>query len=359
MILQTLSCEKERVSGQQDILHIPKTDHSVTLLFYGDIIQHLPQVYGAYNSEENDYKYLQCFKHIAPYWVDANFVIANLETTLSDTSFSGYPKFRSPWQITRDLHQMGVTTFVMANNHCCDQSAQGLRSTMYYLDSLGISYTGIFKDSLHYQKRHPLYLRKNSFKIALLNYTYGTNDLPVPKGFIVSLTDTILIKQDIQKTKRDSATHVIAFMHWGDEYVTRPNAQQKRLATWLHTQGVDIVIGSHPHVVQPTEYTIINQDTVGITAYSLGNFISNQTFLGTDGGMGLRLTLTRDTSRITHYHMEHLKFYIYRPFEEGQRRYYVIPEHLANCIVNNRDSICCKRFFQITDSILKGEPAKP
>lgn len=348
-----LACKEEKKPARADhAIQIPATPDTVSLFFCGDIIQHLPQIYDAHNPTEKDYKYLKCFRYIAPYWHDSDFVIANLETTLSDKEYSGYPRFSSPWQIARDLQRLGVTTFVTANNHCCDQLARGITKTIYYLDSLGIAHTGIFMDTLSYKKRNPLYLRKDNFKIALLNYTYGTNGLPIPKGFVVSLIDTTVIKRDIQQAKRDSATNIIAFMHWGYEYHTSPNKEQKALATWLHAQGADIVIGSHPHVVQPIEYILSGKDTVGVTAYSLGNFISNQSYKGTDGGICIRLTLTRPEAKTTRYTMETIKFYTYRPFEEGRTRYYVVPEALSDSVIKDYHLIKSKRFFKQTDSIL-------
>ena len=120
------SCKEKKPPVQTDYsLKLPHPSQTLTLLFCGDIIQHLPQIYSAHEPSEKDYKYQKCFKYIAPYWADADFVIANLETTLGNKDFSGYPRFCSPWQIARDLHQLGVTTFVTANNHSCDQLGKG------------------------------------------------------------------------------------------------------------------------------------------------------------------------------------------------------------------------------------------
>ena len=221
------------------------------------------------------------------------------------------------------------------------------------MDSLGIPHTGTFTDTLNYKKRHPLYLQKDSFKIALLNYTYGTNGLPVPKGFVVPHIDTTAIKQDIQLAHRDTATNIIAFMHWGYEYHNFPNKEQRALSKWLHEQGADMVIGSHPHVVQPIEYYTSNKDTLGVTVFSLGNFISNQSQQGTEGGICIRVTLTKPRNNPVRYQMEPIKFYMYRPYEEGRRRYYVVPENLADSIMKDFHLTKSKNFFKKTDTILK------
>ena len=139
------SCKEKKSSVQTDLpSEFPHSPQTLTLLFCGDIMQHLPQIHSAHEPSEKDYKYRKCFKYIAPYWADADFVIANLETTLGNKDFSGYPRFCSPWQIARDLHQLGVTTFVTANNHSCDQLGKGIANTIYYLDSLKIPHTGTF-----------------------------------------------------------------------------------------------------------------------------------------------------------------------------------------------------------------------
>ncbi len=354
IFLLFISCKEKKTPTPSDYsLEFPQTPQTLTLLFCGDIIQHLPQIYSAHEPSEQDYKYRKCFRYIAPYWADADFVIANLETTLGNKDFTGYPRFCSPWQVVRDLHDLGVTTFVTANNHCCDGLGEGITNTIHYLDSLGIPHTGIFTDTLSYRKRHPLYLQKDGFKIALLNYTYGTNGLPIPKGFVVSLIDTTAIKKDIRQTRRDSATNVIAFMHWGYEYHNFPNKEQRALGKWLHEQGVDIVIGSHPHVVQPIEYYTLGKDTLGITVFSLGNFISNQSQQGTEGGICIRLTLTKPQHLPTRYQMEPIKFYMYRPYEAGRRRYYVVPERLVDSIIKDNRLPKSRNFFRKTDSILK------
>ena len=359
----TCLCSCKRSVPVSEPFHFPEQEE-ITLIFNGDIMQHMPQVFSAYKVTAAEYNYLSTFKYMAHYWTQADFSIANLETTLSDKDFSGYPKFRSPWQIVRDLHQCGVTTFVTANNHSCDQGEYGIKETIYYLDSLQIDHTGTFTDSIDYKKRVPLYLKKGKFKIALLNYTYGTNGLPIPEGCIVSRIDTNRILQEITKAKRDSASNIIAFMHWGYEYHTRPNTQQKKISQWLHHQGVDVVVGSHPHVIQPMEYITSGKDTVGITVYSLGNLISNQRHPYTNGGISVRLTLSRKSDGNCRYRMQYISHYSHRPYEREGRKYYIVPEAMADTILKGTHAVSGKKYFFHADSILDSaekikEPRKP
>lgn len=331
---------------------------SIRLFFVGDIMQHEPQINGARESKGQEYNYMPCFQYIAPYWQKADFVIGNLETTLSNKNYSGYPQFCAPWHLARDLKCSGMDILTTNNNHSCDKGANGIRNTLYYLDSLNIRHTGTFIDSASWKAQHPLYFRKGQFKIALLSYTYGTNGIPVTHGQVVSMIDTFHIAREIEKARLDTATNIIVCMHWGIEYQTQPNTEQKRLATFLHKCGADIVIGSHPHVVQPLEYHIEEKDTTGITVYSLGNFVSNQSKRYTNGGIGVSLELIRERGRI-HYQMQYLSNYVHRPIEaDGIRRYYVIPEPEAPRLLGEQDKELYQQFFNDTDKIINLSASK-
>lgn len=333
----------------------PEKD-SITLFFVGDVMQHAPQITGARDSSGN-YDYRHCFQYIRPYWEKADYVFANLETTLSDRNFSGYPQFCAPWHLARDLKSSGVDYLTTNNNHSCDKGYAGIRQTLYYLDSLEIPHTGTFTDTISWLTQTPLYIRHGSFKIALLSYTYGTNGIPVTGGQVVSMIDTFTMARQISKARLDTATHIIAIVHWGIEYQTTQNTEQEKMAAFLHAQGADIVIGSHPHVVQPMEYVTDGQDTCGITVYSLGNFISNQSKRYTNGGIGVQLQLIREKDR-TRYDLSYLNCYVYRPVENGLRRYYVIPEPEAALLLGERDSVLYNQFFRDTDGIINQKAKK-
>lgn len=330
---------------------------SISLFFFGDIMQHSPQITGAWDDTLKDYNYLPCFHHIAPYWQQADYVIANLETTLSYKNFSGYPQFCAPWQLVRDLKKCGVDILTTNNNHSCDKGASGIRQTICYLDSLLIPHTGTFTDTNSWLSSTPLYIRQGQFKIALLSYTYGTNGIPVTNGQVVSMIDTFTISRQIEKARLDTATNIVVVVHWGEEYFTTPNTAQKKLAGWLHQNGADIIIGSHPHVVQPLEYVSDGKDTCGITVYSLGNFVSNQSQRYTNGGIGVYLSLVRQKG-VTTYKMKYLSSYVHRPIENQKRRYYVIPEPEAHRLVPTQDSVLYRQFLQDTDSIINGKAEK-
>ncbi|MEG2369857.1 MAG: CapA family protein [Alistipes sp.] len=249
------------------------------LLFAGDLMQHLPQVAAARRAEGFDYG--ACFEYVTPYFRQADLAFVNLETTLTTTNYyTGYPCFRSPVQVADALQNMGVDVAVMANNHCCDAGGRGVVTTVAELTMRGIEHTGVFTDSTDYKRNNPLYLRAGNISFALLNYTYATNGIPVPQGVLVNALDTVRMARDLATICRDTVDCVIAFLHWGNEYERKANASQRKIATFLQRNGVDLIIGSHPHVAQPFE-----QDSTHITLFSLGNFVSNQRNRHCDGGL--------------------------------------------------------------------------
>lgn len=256
---------------------IEKPLRELTLSFSGDAIQHLPQVSAARRAD-GTFDYSGNFRHIDTVWRSVDFAVINYETTVSANGrYTGYPQFSSPAEFAAQLRHSGISVAALANNHCADKGLKGITKTIATMDSLGIKTVGVYADSASAQSI--LMLNKSKFRVALLNYTYDTNGIPVPRGTAVNLIDTVKMLQDIVKARTDSAaTHVIAFMHWGNEYQRRASREQERIGMWLRRNGVDVVVGSHPHVVQGI-------DTANRIVYSLGNFVSNQQDRYTDSGL--------------------------------------------------------------------------
>lgn len=269
----------------------PEIRQSVRITFIGDVMVHTPQIARAYR--DSGYDFNDSFRYVAPILKHFDIVIANLETTLSDDApYTGYPCFRSPAEIAVALKNAGVDAVVLANNHSLDYGADGVRQTLSHLEKLGIAHTGVFADSTDYRADNPLFIDRKGMRIALLNYTYGTNGLTVGDGIIVNRIDTLAIRRDIERAS--SADCIIAFMHWGEEYSRRESRSQRELAEFLHVGGVSVVIGSHPHVVQPCECS----DT-SVTFYSLGNFISNQRDRYCDGGLMVEVEIVKHIDDLT------------------------------------------------------------
>lgn len=262
----------------------------LSLLFLGDIMQHDSQITDAYDLSTNSYDYKPCFQFVKAYTKPVDVAIGNLELTLAGPPYKGYPQFSAPDNLLVALKDMGMDVLVTANNHCVDRGKRGLERTVEMLDSLGILHTGTFADESERNDLTPLLIEQNGFRIALLNYTYGTNGLPVYKPNIVNLIDTVQMRKDLMKAKDLTPDAIIVFTHWGSEYQSLPSSGQKSVTQFCFRNGAQIVIGAHPHVIQPMEW---NKDKNQLIVYSLGNFVSGQRKRFTDGGAMVRIELEK------------------------------------------------------------------
>lgn len=268
----------------------------LSLLFTGDIMQHDSNINTAYDAPLKKYDYSFCFEYMVPILSAPDLTIGNLELTLGGSPHKGYPQFSAPDALAVELKKIGFDILVTANNHSLDRRRKGVDRTIRVLDSLGIVHTGTFVDSISRAATYPLFVEKSGFRISLLNYTYGTNGIPVTKPNVVNYIDTVVMKADFDKARLQKPDIILVFMHWGFEYQSLPNAEQKRLTEFCFRNGVQLVIGAHPHVVQPMEW---NKEKNQLVAYSLGNFISGQRPRYRDGGAMLWVDLMKVKSDST------------------------------------------------------------
>ena len=271
---------------------------TLRLIFAGDIMGHAPQIKSAEVVAGKKYDYTPCFKYIKPIIDRADLAIGNLELTLpGKPPYNGYPMFRSPDDLATAIKEAGFDLLVTANNHSNDSRGPGVVSTINTLRALGFHQTGTFKNATDRGASYPLMMYKNNFKLAFLNYTYGTNGVPTDAPTIVNLIDTVQMGKDLAEARARKPHFIIAVMHWGLEYQLKENAEQRQIARFLIRNGADMVIGSHPHVVQPirTESVAMPDGSVkkAIVVYSLGNFISNQQQPHTDGGILFQVDLLK------------------------------------------------------------------
>ncbi len=297
----------------------------VALVFFGDIMGHSPQINSARSEDGSTYDYRACFHFIEPYFRAAEISAGNLEVTLAGPPYTGYPTFSSPDALAYALKDAGVNILVTANNHSADRRKAGLERTMKVLDDLFFLRTDTFKDSTDKQNHHPLLISVYGIRLALLNYTYGTNDIPVTQPNIVNLIDRNNMSRDIEESKSHQPDKIIVFIHWGNEYQTTPNKDQTDLAQFLFDEGVDIIIGSHPHVIQPMHHYKMSGEKEKLVVYSLGNFISNQRKPLTDGGVMVRLVLSKNENETKISKAEHLLTWVHTPIVDGRKKYYVLP----------------------------------
>lgn len=299
----------------------------ISLLFAGDLMMHAPQ-FAAAKVPGGGYDFSECFAAIKDEVEDADVAIANFETTTAGAPYSGYPCFCAPDEYLVAIKNAGFDLLTTNNNHSCDRKAKGIDRTILMMDSLRIPHLGTYTSAAERERLYPYLLEKNGIRIALLSYTYGTNGIPVPKGKVVNLIDKQQMAKDIQKARQMQPDAIIAIMHWGIEYTMKPVREQRELADWLLSQGVTHVIGGHPHVVEPLE---LRTDPVSgqqhVVAYSMGNFISNQTpkpGKPEDGGMIVRFELVKDSV----VRVEDVRYslqWVSRPNVSGKKVHRVLP----------------------------------
>jgi len=299
-------------------------DTTLTLVFMGDVMGHDSQINSARIGDSDQFDYHSCFKYLIHDIQSADIAIANLEVTLAGAPFKGYPSFSSPDTLVDALQNAGIDAVVMANNHCVDRRKAGLNRTCDILDQKGMPRTGAFKDSLDRIKHNPMILEVKGFRLAVLNYTYGTNGIRVQHPNIVNTIDTSIIANDIKIAKERHVDEIIISMHWGWEYQTKPNPEQKKLTNWLYSKGINIVIGSHPHVLQPMKHELKDGNN-RLVAYSLGNFISNQRTAPRDGAALLFIDLKKEGGQTKVLNAEYQLTWVYTPVKGGKKYFYVLP----------------------------------
>jgi len=303
------------------------TVHYLSILFVGDVMQHQPQIDAAYDAESRIYGYDSCFKYVRDLVSSYDISIANLEVTLGGPPYTGYPQFSAPDNIAVALKNTGFDVLSTANNHSCDRGRRGIERTIRILDSLEIQHTGTFKNATERESNYPMIIKKNGIKVALLNYTYGTNGIAVPEQGMVNLIDTTLIAADLQRAKDSLVDKIIVSTHWGDEYQSHPNQWQEQIATFCFAKGADIVIGSHPHVVQKMEryhYPDSNGREV-MLVYSLGNYISNQRARLKDGGASIGFVLKKKNGKTEIEWAGNYFTWVWVPVVNGRKQYYIVP----------------------------------
>lgn len=306
-----------------------------TILFAGDAMQHQGQLDQALlEGDGKRYDYSDCFKWIAPEITEADYAVVNLEVPLGGgPRYSGYPCFSAPDSYAQALADAGFDMMLTANNHCLDSGMKAARRTLTALDSLGMDHIGTYKNAADRNDRIPFIKDINGIKFGFLNYTYGTNGIEARDGMEVGLIDKRRIAEEMKKTRDAGAEILVVTMHWGIEYVLHENAVQRDLAQFLIDNGADMVIGGHPHVIQPMKMvrdTKRGQDVPVV--YSLGNFISNMKTGDTRGGAYVRVRVERDSDGKPRVKWaDYDTFFSAKPTGKGTN-YTVIPSHRTDLI---------------------------
>ena len=344
-LLSQVGCNTERPAADKDSTATDTTAR-ITLLFAGDLMQHITQINAARTAGDT-YDYTDCFALVRPLIEEADIAIGNFEVTLGGKPYRGYPCFSAPDEYVLAIRDAGFDVLLTANNHCLDSGRKGLERTIRMLDSLGIPHCGTYTTPEARKKEYPLLIEKKGFRLALLNYTYGTNGLVVKAPNVVNYIDTAVIARDIVAAQATQPDALICCIPWGPDYQTLQNREQEELADWLLAHGVTHIIGSHPHVVQPIEVRGTNNADRHLVVYSLGNYLSNMMKKNCDGGLMVTLELEKDsTTRMKDANYQLV--WVSRPVVSHKKVHRLIPTSYPDSLLNAEERRLRHIFYEST-----------
>jgi poly-gamma-glutamate synthesis protein (capsule biosynthesis protein) len=308
------------------------------LCFVGDLMCHSTQFNYA-KVEADSFDFSGVFKEVKNFLTEPDLTVGNLETVIAGNNkgYSGYPYFNAPDDFIYTLKESGFNLLITANNHALDQGEDGVDRTIVIINQNKIHRTGTFNSQKDQDSIRIFMI--NSIKIAILAYTENINGLSVPKGkdYIINLIDEEKIKADIQKARLKDVDVVLVHLHYGTEYKREPNDYQKEIVDKIISYGADIIIGGHPHVIQPFDYfkTINTKIDSGFVAYSMGNFVSNQRWRYSDAGVILNIQISKNkfTDSVYINEISYLPTWVFRGSTKNGREYIILPS-----TINENDS---------------------
>lgn len=360
-----ISVENEPVIENENIEVV---DSTITVSFssVGDVMCHSTQYnYAWVKGDSFDFKTL--FAVIGDYLRKKDILIGNLETVLAgDTkNYSGYPYFNSPNQLAEALKFAGFDFLTTANNHSNDQGYEGVKRTLEILKKVNIIPLGT--KSKEQEEPENIFVRKG-LKFGMLAYTYGTNykeNSLYPEEY-VNYIDTVRVKKDIVKLKNKNVDVIIILYHFGLQYQKNISEYQRRIVDKTIDYGADIILGSHPHIVQKFETfsSTGNLDT-GFVVYSLGNFVSNQRWRYSDGGIIFNFNITKNiyTDSVYISDISYMPIWVFKGDTKMGKEFIILPSSDYN---NNKydylseaDADSMKRSYFDTISQLTKESRIP
>lgn len=341
---------KEKESVQEEIIEEPSV-LNIKLLAVGDLMFHMPQINAA-KTNSGEYDFSSSFKHVKKYIEGVNIATGNFETVTAgnDLGFSGFPRFNSPKQTLLALKDSGFDIISTANNHSLDQGQKGIINTIDAIEFYGLKNIGTYKD----QNRQLLIEDVNGIKVGFISYTERLNGLEgllsAEHGFMVNRMDERLIEEDIKNLKEQEVDLIVVYSHWGDEYHKEPSQHQIDLGRKMIAWGANIILGSHPHVVQRAEI-IEFEGKDNLIVYSMGNFLSNQRYetmgnSSTEDGVMVEIELEKDISTVmtTIKEIRCIPTWVYRYKDSIGLHYEILP--IEDVLLDNSE-------LQLSDSILE------
>ena len=277
----------EMVEETEVVIEEPDT---MQIVMVGDMLMHVPVIESGLQ-EDGSYNFDHVFANVKDTIEGADFAIANQETIFagSEFAYTGYPCFNTPSELAHAEEKAGFDLLLLATNHTMDKGGKGVTNCMTYLDENlpELDYIGINHSQEEQDERIYTY-EANGIRVAVLNYTYGTNGIALPSGkpYLVNLLNVDKVRADIQKAE-EIADFTIVCPHWGTEYRLTPDSSQEKWTNIFLEEGVDLVLGTHPHVIEPIEWVTDEEGNEMLVYYSVGNFINGTS--GTGHGVTNRM----------------------------------------------------------------------
>ncbi|HLO46814.1 MAG TPA: CapA family protein [Kamptonema sp.] len=329
------------------------------LIAVGDIMMHGSQTRSGYDSQRKTYNFDSFFTEVKDILSTGDWVMGNLETTLAGEDaggYTGYPLFNAPAELADAVKGAGFNILTTANNHSLDRGEKGVIRTIKNVRDRQLASTGTATSASEANKI--LMVTKNNILMAIMAYSYGTNGIPLPQGknYLVSLINTDKIVKDIAKARSQGADIVTICLHFGEEYQRQPNDRQKKLVETLVKAGADIILGSHPHVVQPYQiFELPRKDgsiRKAVAIYSMGNFISGQIGdykdLGVIFTVKVRKRFPEKTIEIGK--VETIPTWVHRYSQNGKLNFRVLP---LEAVVNSKnDRLLTKTQYPLLEKYL-------
>ncbi len=334
----------------------------------GDIMCHSTQ-YKFAEVTKDSFDFKPVYREIKKYLDNSDVVLGNLETVIEVDSlkYAGYPVFNTPKDFLEGLKYAGFDILSTANNHAFDIRERGVKSTIEHIEDYNLQSVGTY---LSNSERDSVRIyNQNNIKFTLLSYTYGVNLYKIPKGkeYLVNLINEELIRNDIKNHRDAGAELVIVFFHFGTEYATEANRYQIDIVNKTISFGADIILGAHPHSLQPIEYFRTEDGSIdsGFVAYSLGNFISNQRWRYSDGGAILNFSIQKNNrnNKIKLNSVRYLPIWVFKGYTNNGAEYIILPSEIAlkdssKVYLSDEDLALMKESYFDTQLILESKSSK-
>lgn len=326
----------------------------LTITAAGDCLMHNTQIWAG--QEGDSFNFDHFFEDIKPYLQEGQITSTCFEAPMAGAQaiYTGYPLFNSPDAMADTFKNTGFDIVVTAHNHILDRGVKGAMRTMEVLKSRGLDPLGTYTSPADSPK--PLIKEVNGIKVGYIAYTYSTNGIPVPDDykFMINILDRDKIVADI-KAVRPQVDIVILVLHWGVEYTPAPTREQQALARLFLESGADVILGSHPHVIQTMEMVEV-EGKPKFVIYGMGNFISHQNGPERNSGIVLKLDFSKDpdTNKILLESVDYTPTFSHHYKQNGKIRFRVVAiEDTIARINNGQERILTSRDIPMLQSVLK------